>query len=102
METTEVIVWIAFSAVCYRLREFKMWGDGNSWWMCRKTPTLFDKLTFKFFFDSYHFFGNLARILVSLRLAFISIELSAIAFSAWNLSEYITKQIITQTKRKES
>lgn len=99
LSNSETILYISFWAICYRLSEFKWWGKGNSWWMSRKNPftySSFHKYTFKFFYDSYHFFGNLPRIVFSLRIAYDDIFLGILCFTVWYATEKTTKTFLLQ------
>ena len=96
----EITFWFLFAGICYRLREFgDIWSQFNipaemnsDWWL-GETPEL-PWWTFQLWRDSYHFFGNLARISISARLVIYNWKVGLAAISAWYLGEYLTKLYI--------
>ncbi len=102
MTIFEIGLWFLFGGVCYSFRETGMWLNFRSpnwmktdWWLCntRRHPWW----TFQWFKDSYHFFGNLVRVALAIRLGFIyDIEIIIIFFSAWATGRYLIQFYIKQ------
>jgi len=102
MTLFEIGAWFLFGGLCYSLREAEMWLNyrspkwmKNDWWLgeTKRLPWW----TFQWWKDAYHFFGNLVRVALAIRLSFIySIEIALLFFILWAAGRYLSQWYIKQ------
>jgi len=98
----EVVIWFLFAGACYRFSEYGLWLHKFSdrsfiddpWWRNQTKRNWFHNATFSWFLDSYHFFRNLTRILLSIRICVFDIWLGIVVFLAWDLGITVGEKLM--------